>query len=417
MLGSGSGPATIRIPNTITTRSLTAQPALFQAIITWGQRSTDRFLVTYLGNNQDANLRALERNECLLVACLFASRIDNVSGSDITLEIKSLLPKVLERKLDLPQKRSGTKVGSVRSVIAVDHLPDFAFPAALYREGAGLGGDVFGIDEKTKPKYFLHGLENRSQQELDLIKLPLGFKICTMSSITADPKINEAAVLLGEALFELFQNTHVHARKRVDGTSIEKSLRMIHVRAIEEDRISLLSADEEDTELAIYLSRVPANAPVNFSHQPAELPAPEDHLRFVAVSVIDSGPGIGPRESWTSGNQSRELNVEDDVHYIKNALAKEGTGLGRPMRGKGLQNVQELMSMLGGFARIGTAKTTASRDFLAHPFVQGEQRDAYWTYRSLVPKVEQSDPEIGASGTVITMVLPIYKLKALRNHD
>lgn len=416
ILAEESSPPTLRIPSKIKTRSLTAQPALLQAIITWGQLGSKRHLSTFLTQDRDLTLRTLDRNECLLTACLFATEIADAGGVDITLNIKALLPLVLKDKTDLPQKRSGQRVGTSRSIMAVDHMPRFAYPLSLYREGSTYDEEPFVIDDKVKPKYYLPGLENRTQEELDTIRLPLGFKACDMSQVASDPVINEAAVPLGEIIFELFQNTHVHARKRVDGTNLEKSVRMLHVRALEERRGDLLSVDPDDAELRSYLENVPALAPVNMNRGRLAESLLNDQLRFVVVSVLDCGPGIGPRESWTSGNQSNALSQVDDVAYIKAALAKRGTTLGRPLRGKGLQNVQALLSMLGGYARISTGTTKISRDFISRPFGRGDSEADRWVFENLVQASDGESDQIGTCGTAVTMVLPIYRLKALRSN-
>lgn len=413
LVATGPSSPTLQIPSNIRTKSLIAQPAVLQAIITWGQHGPKRRLATYLGQDREATLRTLGRNECLLTACLFATEILDGGGEDITLEVKSLLPLVLRDKADLPQKRSGQSVGSVRSIMAVDHMPLFAHPLSLYREASTYDDEPFVIDDQVKPKYYLPGLENRRRDELDSIRLPLSFKVCAMSQISDDPALNEAAVPLGEIIFELFQNTHVHGRKMVDGTAIEKSLRMIHIRAVEEQRNELLATEPGDGELQKYLMNVPALAPINMSYRPVVENAPDDQLRFVVVSIVDSGPGIGPRESWTSGNQTAVLTAAENVAYVKAALAKEGTTLGRPLRGKGLYKVQSLLSMLGGYARISTGTTVTSRDFISRPFGAADSTSDHWVFES---RFQDEEGRIGTSGTCITLVLPMYRLRALRDY-
>jgi hypothetical protein len=331
--------------------------------------------------------------------------------------IHSLLPKAVSEKSQLPQKADGQSLGTSRSIIAVDHVTEFAAPQELYRFGWRAGRKSALIDEQTAAQYVHENLSGEALERLHEVRLPLGLKILQMSQLTPHSLGHnvETGSHLGRILFELVQNTHLHARHEVDGRSLERSVRLVHVRSIHQTRQKMLIANSEDPNLASYLKSLPSDLPVGHPASAEVAKAESDLLRFVVVSVLDSGPGIGAKEAWASGMRS-EISASTETQYLLEALRKDSAGMGRPMRGIGLKRVQELLSEIGGYARMQTGNITLSRNFIGSHYGVVQDQSQAWNLTTLGATRQPMQNPLRVSGTLITMVIPVYRLGGRRAH-
>ena len=402
----------LRVPNDISTRSLLAYPACMQAVITWGQRPGPRPLKTNFPSDKEAITRLLMRNEIVLLACIYATNISNNTGEDITLLVHRLLNTVVKVKGEFPQKSEGRSVGSSRSVIAVDHVPDFSAPPELYRRVTRDGRQQALIDEQTSSQYVHENLSSTALERLQDVKLPLGLKVLQMSQLSSKNLGHnvETGNNLGRILFELVQNTHSHARNRVDGRRLERSVRLVHVRSTRETRQSLLTANPDDQELTDYLRKLPLDLPVGHRSSNHEMRNSDDTLRFVVVSVLDSGPGIGPTEAWAAGERSPSLSPNVEKEHLLRALQKETAGMARPLRGIGLRRVQRLLTEVGGYARLQSGYSQLTRNFVSSDFQENQNQSHVWTHSALGANNLHNQGEFRTSGTLVSMVIPVYRL-------
>lgn len=406
------------IPNEIRTRSLVAYPAFMQAVITWGKRRGSRPLITNFPEDKEIISRFLQRNEIALIACVYATHIYNRDGQDVTLMIHSLLPHAVEGKSQLPQREEGQSLGSSRSIIAIDHVTQFSAPPELYRSVWRGGRMTSLIDEQTAAQYVHENLSGEALERLSEVRLPLGLKILQMSQLSLKSLGDniEVGAHLGRILFELVQNTHLHARHEVDGRSLERSVRLVHVRSIHETRHQVLGANQEDPDLVSYLKALPSDFPVGHPGSVNEARNEHDRLRFVIVSVVDSGPGIGAKEAWASGARTGITSPSAETEHLVHALRKDTAGMGRPLRGIGLKRVQQLLSEVGGYARIQTGFSTITRNFIEAGYGDVEDQSAAWNLSSLGKNETENTSEFRVEGTLITMVIPVYRLGGRKAH-
>ena len=407
----------LRIPNEVKTLSLVAYPAFMQAVVTWGQRRGERVLRTNFPNDKEIVARYLRRNEIALLACIYATSIYGKGDENLTTMIHSLLSQTVSEKSELPQKADGQSLGTSRSIIAVDHVNEFAAPQELYRFGWRAGRRSAFIDEQTAAQYVHENLSGEALERLHEVRLPLGLKILQMSQLTPHSLGHnvETASHLGRILFELVQNTHLHARHEVDGRALERSVRLVHVRSIHQTRHKMLVANSEDPDLASYLESLPSDLPVGHPASAEEAKVESDLLRFVVVSVLDSGPGIGAKEAWASGIRS-EISATTETQYLLEALRKDSAGMGRPMRGIGLKRVQELLSEIGGYARMQTGNSNISRNFVDSHYGTVRDQSQAWNLTTLGANRQSIQDPPRVSGTLITMVIPVYRLGGRRAH-
>lgn len=409
----GEAERILRLPNQVKTTSLYAFPALIQAVLTWGKRSRTRVLSTYLTADPARDMEILERNEVLLVACWHATKVINQRGDDITFDVRKILRAVTRNKQDIPQKRSSQAVRPSASVIILDGDSEFGHPESLYRALGTDAHEAYLIDELTKPKYFMDMPEGERADLFMKRRLPLGVKACQLTNMpvgTLGARINHLAKPLGRILFELVQNTHVHATKDVTGNLIWGSIRMVHVKAIEGFRSKLTESESADRSSGEFFSQLPASNYVR--KDGSEMPADalkDDYIRAIAVSVIDSGPGFGPKEAWSSGRRNDHLDLDDEVSFALSALRKVGTTVERPLRGRGLRDVQRLLTEYGGYCTIRSGRFSATRNFRTHPFSDTASDPSLWTVQELGYREDARSVDVSPVGTAVTVVVPIQR--------
>lgn len=354
-----------------------------QAVLTWGTHPAASTVATDLDLNDPRAEEVLARNSPLLAATQLATTIETREGVNVTERVRAIASAALDLSSDLPQAGTGASVGSDRTIIAVDHVPDRDRPRGIYPRGQ--------LDEAARPFFAGKiGMDTRGFRG----RLPLGHRALAVGGQLPNSwgeKYAGAGSALGMILFELLQNTDIHARNTVYGKPLPRSVRLAHIRGIGQTRDVLARSEPANHHLMRFYSQA----------QAADGAAARDWLRFIVVSVIDSGPGLARtllrRENIVAPSPRQEM------QYFLRALRMTSSGSTRePMRGLGLRRVQTFVSALGGYARVRSGRYEVHRDFVLHPYSRADDNERAW-YDGL----RQPAAVDQLVGTAVTLVLPI----------
>lgn len=370
------------IPKHVSYKNALSVALVTQAVITWGVHPADGTLVTDIDLGDSRAAQDLARNTPLLAAFALATNVQTVDGVNITERARELTRFTLtEWAADIPQRARGITVGTDRAVMAVDHEPALKPPRGIYPRAH--------LDEESRPLYagrlWTDVLELRGRR-------PLGHRVLGISGQNPEgwgENYSATGSALGMLLFELLQNTDIHARRTVYGNPLPRSVRLLHVRGFSQERSVLVRSDPADTTL------------MNF-YANAQAVAGTEQLRFLVVSVLDSGPGLAAtllrRENYTAPKSPAH-----EREYFLRALRMTSSGSTRePMRGLGLRRVQTFLTALGGFARVRSGRFEVQRNFASAPYDGPEPDDRKWWGGVAVPT-----PMEKLAGTAFTVLIPV----------
>lgn len=355
--GAGSYVLTTSLENSY--QALGGEAALVQAYVTWAQQEVQ----PHIRLSSTAPFAPEEAVDRLapLCAALLANRI-SVGERNVT---EPVLNAALARMalLQGPDPRSGSR-GPQVEIVCADHLGR-SFPATLYNSVP---------DGKPTPK-----------PESGLSDLAGKIARATMPAEQARGETADLELALAGALYELFRNTHEHARHDLAGNFIKRSLRAVQARRHPITPQALARIAEDTPALAAYCRRL----------QPRPGRA---QLQLLEVSVLDSGPGLAAR--WLG----RELTAADrgavELDAVKACFAKGASTKPRPGAGMGLPNLIGVGRKSNGFLRLRTGAQSLGADLGA----EGDQP------LGTAPGLEalHGDRIIArAAGTLWTLLLPI----------
>ncbi|MCT9819285.1 hypothetical protein N3K63_03185 [Microbacterium sp. W1N] len=384
-LTAGGSPA-LSVPKSLSYVNALSVTSIAQAVITWGTHPATSTLITDLDLEDVDAARVLSRNAVLMTAIELADEIQRPDGADVTDRCKALAAFTLRHwSSDVPQIASGVEVGTDRTVMAVDHEPALRSPRGMYPRG--------DLDEQARP--FFAGRAHADVHQMRG-RHPFGHRVLGVSGQRPPNWADRYAATghaLGVVLFELFQNTDLHARLSVHGKLLPKSVRLMHARGFAQTRDVLSRSDPDNRGLMEYFARTSARESGGHT------------ARFLSVSVLDSGPGMAGT-LLRRQNITRPESPQQELTYFLRALRMTSGGSTRePMRGLGLRRVQSLLSALGGFARIRSGRFEIQRDFVRHPFDGPDERESMWWGNVAEPRPTQK-----VAGTAITLLLPIPPL-------
>lgn len=375
----GSRP--LYVPKGIAFSDSLSVATVVQAVITWGTRPADGILATNFDPQAEGAGADLARNTPLLTAILFADSVLSRDGRDITAAARSLCAFALtEYAADIPPVAGGVRLGTDRAVIAADHVYQLARPRGIY--------PLRSLDESSRPLYAGAG---RGDMLALRGRLPLGHRALGVSGQKPQSwgeKYSATGSAFGMLLFELLQNTDIHATRSVRGGPLRRSVRLLHLRGVSQKREAVLASATGNQHLINFYAKLPVSS--------------GGQVRFLVASVIDSGPGLARtllrRENImvpTSHDQERR-------YFLRAFRMTAGIRTGDPMRGLGLQRAQVFLTALGGYARVRSGRFEVQRDFIRDPFHgRSESERSWWGGVSEPPVREQ------VTGTAITLIIPI----------
>lgn len=340
-------------------QALGGETALVQAYVTWSQQEAQ----PHIRLSSTAPLVSDQAVDRLapLCAALVANKISFGDRNVTEPVLNAALARIA--LLQGSDPRSGSR-GPQIEIVCADHLGR-SFPTTLYD---------FSIDSKPTPK-----------PESGLSDLTGKIARATMPAEQARGETAELELALAGALYELFRNTHEHARHDLAGNFIKRSLRAVQARRHSITPRALARIAEDTPALAAYCRRL----------QPRPGRA---QLQLLEVSVLDSGPGLAAR--WLG----RELTAADrggvELDAVKACFAKGASTKPRPGAGMGLPNLIDVGRKSNGFLRLRTGAQSLCADLGA----EGEQ--PLGTTPGLVA-LHGERIIARASGTLWTLLLPI----------
>lgn len=367
-----------------------AIPQTLLALVSWRARFTDIRVYTDFADT-DAAARSLNRNVVLLTAVLCANSVLTEKGEDVTAAARRAALRALGTAPNIPTQASGVEVGAERAVLAADHVYGFEAPSGLYHYPAE--GAEPTLHDDAHELYAREGVDPDQRDQW-----PLGWRVLGMSPVFETRKQNEVlgfakrAADLGDALFELMQNTDDHARTDASGYPLKVSVRGVHVRALNGTR-EALTGSTSHRDLAEYFSDLPDE-----NYRAGD---PSSRLRLVAVTVFDSGPGIAAKNLYAQGYRG-DITPKIELPAMLNTLRRSDAGHAGGMRGLGLSRVQRYLTAVGGYAMVRSGRYRLTRDFLRFPFAGDKDEQQHWfggvQAPTALPRVR---------GTAITMVIPV----------
>jgi hypothetical protein len=384
---------------------------LIHALVTWGR--TSKGLTLHLGDGVDSpeRLRAYLAADELLIAALMARRVVVSSGRSVNADVRQALKAELQRRRFLPGGNGHRTIVLSTLDASMSYSPDvmsgeppFAttdLPARtrffridmepygrderkmLVGAGEVLSRDAHGREWLTRDSWpATHPLSRYPFTPLGHRILRPTLEMNLKWQQSAHPVGSTAADWLGQALWEIFQNSEHHALASAK-LPIPRAIRMLMATSIEQ-----VNDVSDESPVAAYMARMRRQLGVGTT--------------FVETSVIDSGDGLAYTAAARAGIGA--LSEPDEITFLKRAVRGESHSPDRPMHGFGMPVVAQLLSDAGGFMRIRSGSLSVWRDF-------DDKRSSYskrdspldWTF-----DLEDASTPYRRFGSIITIVLPRY---------
>lgn len=381
---------------------------LIQAIVTWGR--TAPILKLKLGERVSSPARLLECLDAdeLLTAALVARQVVTSDGVPVNADVRRALT------IELRRRRYIHAGADHRTIVVSTADAEFAYsPDLMSGEPPSASTDL-----AARTRFFRLDLEPLSLREREMLRgagevitrdssgrdwltraawassaptppgpfTPLGHRILGPTAAmnlewerSAHPAGSSPADWLGQALWEVFQNTERHGME-TSGSPIPRSLRMVTASPVDVAHLPIGSP------LATYVARVVDRLGPGTS--------------FVATSVVDSGDGLAYTAAARAGKGA--LSEADEIAFLKMAVRGESHSPDRPMHGFGMPVVAQLLSDVGGFIRIRSGSLCVWRDFDKKGTLFGKPDSPLdWAF-----DLDDASTPHRRYGSVITFVLP-----------
>lgn len=367
-----------------------AIPQTLLALASWRARNDAIRVYMDFADIEDA-ARSLNRNVVLLTAILYANSVVTDKDVDVTAAARRAALRALGKAPNIPTQGSGVEVGTERAVLAADHVYRFEAPSGLYHYPSG--GAAPTLHDDAHELYARDGVDPDERDQW-----PLGWRVLGMSPVFQTRKqstwegFSERAFALGDALFELMQNTDDHARTDAAGYPLKASVRGVHVRALNDTRGALIDSTDQ-SDLGNYFAALPDE-----EGRTGDL---SSRLRLVAVTVFDGGPGIAAKNLYAAGHRG-DVTPKVELPKMLDTLRRSDAGHAGGMRGLGLSRVQRYLTRVGGYAMVRSGRYRLTRDFLSFPFEGDSDVREHW-----FGGVQSPTPLPRVRGTAVTMVIPV----------
>lgn len=171
---------------------------------------------------------------------------------------------------------------------------------------------------------------------------------------------------LGLLIYELFSNTHEHARFDTDGNRLKPSVRGVVMTYIPDMYKQIGMSGEGDFtngdgKLAFYLQRGTLGS--------SETAAADKSVRlsraYLELTVFDTGPGLV--RHWLSHHGESQdissLNIDDELRVVQKCFMERMTTKDTRASGHGLPSVLESLRQLKAYLRLRTGRLSLVQDF------------------------------------------------------
>jgi hypothetical protein len=201
---------------------------------------------------------------------------------------------------------------------------------------------------------------------------------------------------LGGILHELFKNTHEWARTDENGVPLARSVRGILAQGHTWAEHEALEVTEGSQALRDYFLT-------------PGLRTPAGRLRFLELSVFDSGPGLAKR--WLSARPKGAADpnaptLEEEYRACIECFVRWNSSTRAGQKGLGLHEVMHTLSQLGAFFRVRTGRLSLFRNFLAQPH-PGSTTEADCSLLDWTTRSERLESLALVAGVLYTMLIPI----------
>ena len=358
---------TVPLPCTF---GLRAESTAIHLCGTWGRRSDSRKVTFRVAADVPAKI------ETSLVSPFFTALGLTVTQSTISEGNESrplLLRQQIRESLLSNQNalfsRRGIRTGE--AILCADHL-DIPLPSSVYVKR----GDV---NEVRDPEYFIRLFRSLTTGDDSIVPM---FPDARSSGVEES--------FIPTLVYELFRNTHDHARNLVGGARNRFSLRGVLVKLHTSAREEIVATSDKG--INEYLVHIGTKLGLK-----SEAP-----LMLLEVSVFDSGPGLAQHRS---NRNLDELSLKDERKWLEACFKPYSTGVPSDLnRGQGLERVQRRLSELKAVLHVRSGRLSLCRDFNVLPY-----QDHVSFFDALTLQTAPSQyPEV--DGALFTVVIPCREL-------
>ncbi|MAT16628.1 MAG: hypothetical protein CMJ46_15315 [Planctomyces sp.] len=346
------------------------ESALIQFLLTWARNNPEGNVITpfQLGNAEGEahSLKHLSSRAYSFVAMLAAG---NVLAADSTTSIRMKTNHACSLRVDKMAKGLQKAAFGHRTFLAcVDHSTKAFIPAFYFADGA---------------------IRNRSEFS-DLAEDVLMSRAAAFTRDRIRPATRQG---LGLLLYELIKNTHDWGRTGVDNVPLRPSIRGLLFTRLNIILKGALTSAGGNPSLEAYVTSLGRRSR-------------DEYVRFLELSVFDSGPGLASR--WLKTPLSDDVTTEQELAACFDCLTKHKTTSGASSRGLGLYDVMRTLNELKAFIRLRTGRLALFRDFISSPLNVEEKADGptLYDWNSASPEPTRLAP---STGTLFTIVIPLLE--------
>lgn len=187
-------------------------------------------------------------------------------------------------------------------------------------------------------------------------------------------------------IYEVFRNTHDHARTMPNGKRLSNSIRGLYLK------IHRGSNRSEDTSTMRYLAGIAKALDMKDSA----------NLDLLEISVFDSGPGLAAHRIYKSNPEQSLQSAQDERRWLERCFERSSTGVDTDEnRGFGLNEIQNSLTKVHGYLRIRSGRLSLFRDFQFQPFMNTNA--SFWDTTNLGGHPQDHG---NASGALFTTLIP-----------
>lgn len=350
----------LRLPNKIKySGGFGTEAALTQLIATWARNQKEPTFHTYVDPNEKQKGFSSLCESFYGMAALALSRkilcLDGTTQVHKSESLQAAIPRIAALKnLELANTFKGFKVD----------LPCIK------------SGSFSGLIE---PLYNNEKIVNQTRFEEIIEK--------SIESIAPQKTTNwainkELVSKISQATRQLFLNTDEHARHDESGNEYARDVRGILLKVTSHKKAEALRIADQNSTLKNYFNTTFENIEI------------DTHLRFLEITVLDSGPGFSGR--WLRKN-STSIDHDIEAKAILNCFEKHSSSKSSPSSGIGLDIVLNILSELNGWFRLRTGNTIIEKAFTSN----------LKSYH--VTKDDIKEAGAHAYGSVFTFIIPLFK--------
>ncbi len=284
------------------------------------------------------------------------------NGLKVESELKSRINLNLQKRLNEKIFRSGNTF----QMFAVDHsIKRYAFPSCFYSP-----------EESVSLR--------KSDYYSSLIR--------RIIAVTPSKRVFNAGQVdgLGQAIYELIENTEQHAKIELYTGKSKKSVRSLIVEyKLINKNIKSSDIGGDETPVTDYLEKIRER---------------NDTLHLLEISIFDSGEGIF---KTLSRKREADVDVIDEVNVIRRSFSKgETSKVNSQGVGRGLFNVRSLLSDRKGFISIRSGRVSLYRDFCSNPLVE-DSNTSLFLYDEMSKKKDNFNKFMPVEGVAYSILVPV----------